>query len=71
MKTTLNIEKLKKIIDEKGLKTGWLAKQIGVSRVTLYRYLSGAINPSLSTIFHLSQILNVSQETLKCDAEED
>jgi transcriptional regulator with XRE-family HTH domain len=57
-------KRLKNILIEKGISQKELAKLIGVSEVTISRYLNEARNPRSEIVDELSRVLNVSTDYL-------
>lgn len=55
-----NETRLKKLIKEKGLKQGWIAKQIGVNNQTVTNWAKGYSRPSDSTMVKLAIVLGLS-----------
>ena len=51
--------KLKVILDSRGIKYGWLAEQVGVNRGTIKNLMDGAC-PSLSLAYKIASTLNLT-----------
>lgn len=47
-----------------GISLVWLARELGISRSTLWRYERGEWEPSKSVLFHAAHLLHVSPEQL-------
>lgn len=58
------MKNLKKIAKARNKSLTSLAVQLGVSQEAISQYISGKINPKLSTIIKMSKILNVSTDYL-------
>lgn len=56
--------KLKKILEERGVKQSNLAKKLGVSTVSLSNWSTGKSNPSLVTVVRICQILDITIDEL-------
>ena len=56
--------RLKKILEERGVKQSELAKKLGVSTVSLSNWSTGKSQPSLETVVRICQILDVKLEEL-------
>jgi len=56
--------KLKKILEERGVKQSNLAKKLGVSTVSLSNWSTGKSNPSLVTVVRICQILDITIDQL-------
>lgn len=54
--------RLKELRDERGLKRGWVAKQLGVHYNTLKNWELGRAHPGTSDILALSRIYHVKPE---------
>ncbi len=52
--TSMLENRLQQILDEKGIKKGWLAKQVGISRNTVTNLINGAI-PRLDLAFKIDE----------------
>ena len=51
--------KLKVILDSRGIKYGWLAEQVGISRNTITDLMKGQ-TPSLSLAYRIADVLGLS-----------
>jgi len=51
--------KLKEILDERGIKQTWLADKVGLHRGTLNNIISNKYNTSLEIAFKIANILNM------------
>lgn len=58
------MKNLKKIAKARNKSLTALAVELGVSQEAISQYISGKINPKLSTIIKMSKILNVSTDYL-------
>jgi ribosome-binding protein aMBF1 (putative translation factor) len=64
----MDIQKLRKVIEGRGIKQTWLADQIGVHPSTLNRFLTGRTHMSRAAIKSLLRELNLSEDSLKLRA---
>lgn len=67
MEKTLDViisENIKNEIEQSGKSKGEIARAIGVSNPTVSQYLSGRIQPSLSTLSKLCSFLNCSADDI-------
>ena len=55
---------LKKIIDEKGVQQRWLAEQVGVTEVSMSRYVSGKRIPKAPLAIRIADALGVDVKEL-------
>uniref|UniRef100_A0A7V4DXW1 XRE family transcriptional regulator n=1 Tax=Dictyoglomus thermophilum TaxID=14 RepID=A0A7V4DXW1_DICTH len=68
----IDLEKIKKLRKEKGIKMGDIAKELGYKYYqSYYRIENGKRKPSLDKLFKISEILNISIEELIKKGEED
>ena len=51
--------KLKVILDSRGIKYGWLAEQVGISRNTVTNLMDGSC-PNLRLAYKIAKLLNLS-----------
>lgn len=56
--------RLKEIIDERGIKQVWLAEQVGISYKTLSNIIGGRYNTSLDVALKIADILNVKVDDI-------
>jgi transcriptional regulator with XRE-family HTH domain len=56
--------RLKRILEERGIKQSQLAKKLGVSTVSLSNWSTGKSLPSLETVVRICQILDVKIDEL-------
>lgn len=56
--------RLKEILDERGIKQIWLAEQIGISYKTLSNIINGRYNTSLDIAFKIADVLNVKVDDI-------
>jgi transcriptional regulator with XRE-family HTH domain len=47
-----------------GITLSWLARELGISRSTLWRYERGQWEPPKSLLFHAAHLLHVSPDKL-------
>ena len=52
--------RLKKILDERGIKQTWLAEKVDVSRQTISNLINDRFNPSLELAFKICKVLNLT-----------
>lgn len=56
--------RLKQILDDKGIKQSWLAEQVDITPTTLGNIIHGRFNTSLEVALKLAIILNVKVEDI-------
>lgn len=58
------MNRIKEVLEEKGIKQIWLAEQLGKSYNMVNSYAQNRRQPSLETLFEISKILNVEVKAL-------
>ena len=59
---TLN--RIKIVLEEKGVKQKWLAEQLGKSFCMINAYVCNRRQPSIETLFQIANLLNVNPKEL-------
>lgn len=60
----MKLNKIKDILEEKGISQTWLAKQLGKSFSIVNAYACNRTQPPLETLFEIAKILNVTVQEL-------
>lgn len=60
----MKMNKIKTILDEKGISQTWLAKKLDKSFNTINSYVCNRSQPNLETLLQISKILNVDIKDL-------
>lgn len=64
------MNRIKEVLEAKGIKQTWLADQIGKSYNMVNRYVGNKIQPSIKDLFLIAEVLGVDpKELLKTDSE--
>ena len=58
------MNRIKEVLEEKGIKQIWLAEQLGKSYNMVNSYVQNRRQPSLETLFEIANILNVDPKEL-------
>lgn len=58
------MNRIKEVLEEKGIKQIWLADQLGKSYNMVNSYVQNRRQPSLETLFEISKILKVEVKAL-------
>jgi transcriptional regulator with XRE-family HTH domain len=58
------INRIKVVLVEKSLSSKWLAEQLGKNEATISRWCTNDVQPSLSTLFEIAEVLKVSPREL-------
>ena len=66
----MKLNRIKEILDEKGISQTWLAKKLDKSFNSVNSYVCNRTQPNLATLLQISQILNVDLKDLIADQEQ-
>ena len=66
----MKLNKIKDVLDSKGISQTWLAKQLGKSFSTVNCYARNKYQPYLETLLEISKILEVDLKDLITDENE-
>ncbi len=66
----MKLNKIKEVLDSKGVSQTWLAKQLGKSFSTVNCYARNKYQPDLETLLDISKILEVDLKDLITDENE-
>lgn len=66
----LTMNKIKSVLDRKGIKQKWLAEQLGKSFNMVNSYVQNRSQPSIETLYKIASILNVEVDELLCSKED-
>lgn len=66
----MKLNRIKEILDEKGISQTWLAKKLDKSFNSVNSYVCNRAQPNLETLLQISQILNVDLKDLIADQEQ-
>ncbi len=72
MRTELNISKMnriKEVLEEKGIKQIWLAEKLGKSYNMVNSYVQNRRQPSIECLYEIAEILNIEAKELLIDRE--
>lgn len=58
------MNRIKEVLEEKGIKQTWLAEKLGKSFSIVNAYVCNRRQPSLETLFQIAEILNVETVNL-------
>ena len=58
------MNRIKEVLEEKGIKQTWLAEKLGKSFSIVNSYVCNRRQPSLETLFRIAEILNVDVKEL-------
>lgn len=64
-----SLNRIKEVLEERGIKQTWLAEKLGKSFCIVNSYVCNRRQPSLDILFEIAKILNVNPKDL-IDSEE-
>ena len=67
---TRSMNKIKIVLDQKGIKQKWLAEQLGKSFNMVNSYVQNRTQPSLETLYRIASILGVEIDELLYSKED-
>lgn len=65
----MKINRLKIVLAEKSRTNRWLAEQLGKSEVTISRWCTNEVQPSLEVLYDIAKLLNANVKDLITDNE--
>ena len=72
MRTELNnskMNRIKEVLEEKGIKQIWLAEKLGKSYNMVNSYVQNRRQPSIECLYEIAEILNISVKELLVEHE--
>lgn len=63
------MNRIKEVIEERGIKQTWLAERLGKSFCMVNSYVCNRRQPSLEVLFEIAKILNVNPKDLIANKE--
>lgn len=63
------MNRIKEVLESKGIKQTWLAEQIGKSFSVVNAYVCNRRQPSIEVLFEIAKILNVDPKELLANKE--
>lgn len=66
----MKLNRIKEVLEEKGISQTWLAKKLDKSFNSINSYVCNRSQPNLETLLQISQILNVDMKDLIADQEQ-
>lgn len=64
MEENKTLNRIKIVLEEKGVKQKWLAEQLGKSFCIINAYVCNRRQPSIETLFQIADLLNVNPKEL-------
>lgn len=69
-KNDKNINRIRAVLEDKGISQTWLAKKLGRSFSTVNAYVCNRSQPNLTTLLEIAQFLSVDMKKLITDKKE-
>lgn len=69
MKSFEQMNRIKEVLDEKGIKQTWLAEQLGKSYNMVNAYVQNRQQPRIEVLYEIAEILGVNVKELLIDNE--
>ena len=66
----MRLNRIKDVLEDKGISQMWLSKKLGKSFSTVNAYACNRLQPSLDTLFKIGEILSVDMKDLITDKDE-
>ncbi len=66
----MKLNRIKEVLDEKGISQTWFAKKLDKSFNSVNSYVCNRSQPNLGTLIQISQILNVDMKDLIANREQ-
>lgn len=63
------MNRIKEVLEEKGIKQTWLAEKIGKSFSQTNAYVCNRRQPSLEVLFQIAELLNVNPKNLLAEPD--
>jgi len=63
------MNKLKKILKDKGLKQNWIAEQLGLTREAVSHWVTGKNNPTTENLKRVANLLNIKLDEIFFDID--
>lgn len=60
----IKYNRIKEVLDEKGIKQTWLAERLGKTYRSVNLYVSNQVQPPISVLFDVARLLNVAPSEL-------
>ena len=61
--------RLKEILDERGIKQNWLAEQVGITKQTMSNLIKNRFTTSMDIAFRIAKVLNMELTDIFYDEE--
>lgn len=69
--TKKNMNRIKEVLEEKGIKQKWLADQLGKSYNMVNGYVQNRQQPRLEVLYQIARVLNVQVKDLLVEINSD
>ena len=65
------MNRIKEVLETKGIKQIWLAEQLGKSYNMVNSYVQNRRQPSIEDLYKIAEILNVNVKELLCNSKKN
>jgi len=62
------MNRIKEVLEQKGIKQIWLSEQLGKSYNMVNSYVQNRRQPSIEDLYRIAEILNVNVQELLCNS---
>ncbi|MCC8037179.1 MAG: helix-turn-helix transcriptional regulator [Bacteroidales bacterium] len=67
MDTKIRYNRIKEVLDERGIKQTWLAEKLGKTYRAVNLYTNNEVQPPIPVLYKIADLLAVSPSELLCD----
>ena len=64
MNTEISYNRIKEVLNNKGIKQSWLAKQLGKTQRTVNLYVTNAVQPPIPVLYKIARLIGVDVKDL-------
>jgi putative transcriptional regulator len=61
---TITMNRIKEVLEEKGIKQTWLSEKLGKSYPVINGYVQNRVQPKLEVLYQIAELLDVSPKDL-------
>lgn len=67
MERNLKYNRIREVLESRGIKQTWLAEQLGKTFRQVNAYVTNTVQPAIPTLYEIAKILNVPPRELICE----
>lgn len=64
MKQEISYNRIKEVLDDKGIKQTWLAQKLGKTQRSVNLYVTNTVQPPIPVLYEIARILDVDPKDL-------